>query len=368
MKARAWIFRGTVFVVGPALLVFFSTWLLEGRKFPAISIDDGYKRPNLSETFVYSDDAVYEAVARIRKRNCMQRYRNSTYCTLIAECDSEGNTQMRYGCERRLPGVLIIGAYKSGTRELIDFLAMNPQVSIKHLPDYETAYFDRNLGAGLEWYRDQMPLSVPSQVTIEKSPSYFASKVAPRAINDMNPDVKLILMVREPVARTLAHFSFDEVQAHNKFGGSLGRCVLQKQWLELSKPERKINKNCFSVKHSMYADNLQIYLEYFSLDQIDIIDSDEFLKDPCSVLNQVEKFLSIESHIQCHDFIFNTEKKVFCVVDISRTTDGVCYGHKRGRGEYSDTTESDQLEPLLKKFFKAHNKRFFEMIHKTFKW
>ena len=37
------------------------------------------------------------------------------------------------GGERRLPAAIVIGARKGGTRALLEFLALHPQVSLQHL-------------------------------------------------------------------------------------------------------------------------------------------------------------------------------------------------------------------------------------------
>jgi len=324
------------------------------------------KRVNLSDMFMYDNNAVYNAVVRLREMHCMERHGNYELCAAMTDCEHLDNANT--SCLNRFPGVVIIGAFKSGTRELIDFLALNPLVKIKRLPEYEVSYFDRNVGFGPEWYRKQMPSSLGSQTTIEKSPSYLSSKIAPRQIQYVNPGMKLILLVREPVSRTMSHFSFDKYQSSQKYGDSLGRCALQKQWLEHKRPDKKVNKNCFAVKHSLYYENLNNYLEYFDMKQIGVIEADIFAKEPCIVLQQVEQFLGLEPYIKCSDFIYNQAKDFYCVADITGEKTGVCYDHDRGRVNSSDTEESRQLEPILRKFFKPLNEEFFELIGKRFKW
>lgn len=51
---------------------------------------------------------------------------------------------------RRLPGVIIIGAKKSGTRALLEFLKIHPDV---RAAGPETHFFDRFYDRGLDWYR-----------------------------------------------------------------------------------------------------------------------------------------------------------------------------------------------------------------------
>lgn len=46
-----------------------------------------------------------------------------------------------------------------------------------------------------------MPPTLEGQLTIEKTPSYFITKEAPRRVQLMNPSTKLLVVVRDPVTR-----------------------------------------------------------------------------------------------------------------------------------------------------------------------
>ena len=70
-------------------------------------------------------------------------------------------------CTKKLPTVLIIGAPKCGTGALSAFLNFHP--NIKLYPNIELNYFSQHYDLGTDWYKDQMPCSYPSQLTIERS-------------------------------------------------------------------------------------------------------------------------------------------------------------------------------------------------------
>jgi [heparan sulfate]-glucosamine 3-sulfotransferase 5 len=54
-----------------------------------------------------------------------------------------------------------------------------------------------------------MPFTTPGQLTIEKSPAYFVSKLVPQRVYAMNPHMKLILVVRNPIIRAISGKSFN---------------------------------------------------------------------------------------------------------------------------------------------------------------
>ena len=59
-------------------------------------------------------------------------------------------------------------------------------------------------------FRSRMPCSGEHQIKIEKSANYITSKEAARRIYEMNPNVKLLIMVRNPTKRFVrySHFNY----------------------------------------------------------------------------------------------------------------------------------------------------------------
>ena len=56
----------------------------------------------------------------------------------------------KQGASKKLPSALIIGVKKGGTRALLEFLRVHPDI---RAPGPEPHFFDRNFELGLEWYR-----------------------------------------------------------------------------------------------------------------------------------------------------------------------------------------------------------------------
>lgn len=88
---------------------------------------------------------------------------------------------------RHLPGTLIIGVKKSGTRALLEFIRLHPDV---RAAGCEVHFFDRHYQKGLHWYRHHMPYTIEGQITMEKTPSYFVTKDVPLRVHHMNPNTK----------------------------------------------------------------------------------------------------------------------------------------------------------------------------------
>ena len=242
-----------------------------------------------SMTFNYSEEAVRQYAFTIH--NAARTHLNVGYSR----------------CVKRLPSCIIIGNFKCGTKELIDFMAMHPRIKILFQPKYELQFFAKHYSKGLEWYRRAMPCSYPDQLTVVKAPSYLQNKSVPNLIHKMNPDIKLIAMFREPLSRTLSHFTFNDLGA--KYRYNLDVAVT-------SNKTGNIDDNSFFIRHSIYDEGLARFLKYFDRKQIKIIDIVDFKRDPYKVLREVEEFLNLEHTILQENIVLNEEKshKTFCTV------------------------------------------------------
>lgn len=52
-----------------------------------------------------------------------------------------------------------------------------------------------------------MPPTLEGQITMEKTPSYWVTRTAPRRVYEMNPSVKLLAVVRDPVTRAISDYT-----------------------------------------------------------------------------------------------------------------------------------------------------------------
>ena len=104
---------------------------------------------------------------------------------------------------RRAPDAVIIGVKKGGTRALLEMLKLHPRVVS---PAGEVHFYDRYFDRGTEWYLSRMPPASPSHLIVEKTPSYFVTPDAPSHMAAVNPDTKVVLVARDPVARLVSDY------------------------------------------------------------------------------------------------------------------------------------------------------------------
>jgi len=102
------------------------------------------------------------------------------------------------------PHFLIVGTQKGGTTWLKHHLSRHPDV---FMPRSQIHFFDRCYGKGPEWYAARFTGAANGQVCGEKTTEYFdtihGENVAQR-IARILPDVRLIVILRDPIARALS--------------------------------------------------------------------------------------------------------------------------------------------------------------------
>lgn len=253
---------------------------------------------------------------------------------------------------KRLPKAIIIGAKKAGTRALLEFLRIHPNIECT---GPEPHFFDKNYQNGLEWYRDLMPLTYKDQITIEKTPGYFVTKDAPRRIFDMDPAIKLLLVVRDPVTRSIS----DYCQAATKHPmRPYEEMALLDESLGL------VNTSWGAIKIGVYAKHIDRWLQLFPLGQIHIVDGEKLIEAPAQELAKVEDFLGLPRFINdSHFYLKGLKGKFPCLLRGGRRH---CLGEKTKGRDHPVVKES--VLKRLRDFYRPFNAKFYQMVGTNFGW
>jgi len=257
------------------------------------------------------------------------------------------------GLAPRLPKCLIIGAAKAGTDALLEFLTLHPDIVVRH-GDLNFFDVDKKYKRGLEYYRTLLPPSLPDQILIEKSPGYILSEKVPPRVREMNSSMKMLLIVRDPVRRTLSLY------AHFIKGGTrlppVAALLFDKQG--------NVNPNARYdlIEGSTYHLGLLMWLQYFPRDQIHIVDGEHYRKDPYAELYKVETFLGVGHKISKQNIYYDQGRGFYCMIKGNETE---CLPPSKGL-THPNLTDTE-LEKL-KNYFQPLNRKFFEVANQSFDW
>ena len=199
-----------------------------------------------------------------------------------------------------LPNFMCLGAAKSGTTTLYDILRQHPDI---YIPAFkEPHFFDipENYKNGIEWYKRNYFRNANKKIIADFTPSYFFEKEAPKRIfKNLGRDMKFLVVFRNPVDRAYSHYLHSKRDDHESenFEKSLE--------LEVSRLKKHENQSDYLsyLRHSyvhqgLYAQMIDRYLQYFSLDNFLFIHfEDELLQERELTIKRILEFLEIDSSV-----------------------------------------------------------------------
>ena len=176
------------------------------------------------------------------------------------------------------PDFIGIGGGRSGTRWVSMCLYEHPQV---WMSIGEPHFFSRekNWSKGWDWYESMFANCPEGKITGEISNSYLADPETPKKIKSRYPDIKLIVVFRNPVERAFSCY-LNDIKA-----GIISRNV---QFLEAIK-----NRKDYYISEGKHATNIKRYLEIFPKIQILILIYDDIAIDPSYFIKKIYRFLGI---------------------------------------------------------------------------
>ncbi|XP_028826966.1 heparan sulfate glucosamine 3-O-sulfotransferase 3B1 [Denticeps clupeoides] len=255
---------------------------------------------------------------------------------------------------RELPQAIIIGVKKGGTRALLEFLRVHPDV---RAAGAETHFFDRFYERGLDWYRSLMPRTLEGQITMEKTPSYFVTREAPRHVYAMNRLTKLIVVVRDPVTRAIS----DYTQTRTKSPG-----LPSFQNLAFKNITTGLIDTSWSAVHiGIYAKHLDNWLRYFPLSRFLFVSGERLVADPAGEMGRVQDFLGLKRVVTDKHFYFNQTKGFPCLKKPEGSSRPRCLGKSKGRTH--PRIPPDALL-RLREFYRPFNLKFYQMTGLNFGW
>lgn len=202
-----------------------------------------------------------------------------------------------------------------------------------------------------------MPPSSESQLTMEKTPSYYVTKEVPARIYTMSKDTKLIVVVRDPVTRAISDYtqtrskkpdipSFESLTFKNMSAG-----LIDTTWS--------------AIQIGMYAKHLERWLQFFPLEQLLFVSGERLIVDPAGEMARVQDFLGLRRVVTEKYFHFNPAKGFPCLKRPEGNSKPHCLGKTKGRTHPNIAPEVVQR---LRDFYKPFNRKFYKMTGHDFGW
>ena len=238
---------------------------------------------------------------------------------------------------------------KCGTTALYDYVIQHPKIlpCITKEPNLQGLAKKREkMYENWQYYLSLFPPR-PKQsnfITGEASTYNMYAPNVDRIMFDKLPQIKLIVILRNPVKRFISHYNF---QLQRNMEKRSWKTVIEsefKKYTEITKPAQIIKKVTWNdyLINGLYVYFLEKWMKLFPREQFLILRNEDLSKNPSAVIKQTFEFLGLPDY-----------------QEIQFT--------QRNKGTYS-TRIDESLLSLLKDFYRPHNQKLEEFLGRKFNW
>ncbi len=188
---------------------------------------------------------------------------------------------------------LIAGAQKGGTSSLAKYLKQHPQVGMGkrkelHYFDDEENFVKKPRYKKLHGYFD---LKRPAKARGEGTPIYIYWPEAVRRIWEYNPEMRLIVVLRNPIERAWSHWKMQFADGRDTVDFSTAIRTESDRTRE-SLPLR--HREFSYVDRGFYSEQIRNLDRFFPRSQVLFLKSEQFFVDPGEAMTRVLNFLKLD--------------------------------------------------------------------------
>jgi hypothetical protein len=203
---------------------------------------------------------------------------------------------------------IIGGTMKGGTTAAITNLNKHPDIQVI---DHEIHYYDKKeiYQKGLQWYKSHFNYS--KKMVGDKAPDVMYQQSCLELLQITNPQVKIILFLRNPIDRAYSHWKMTKEKFRNKssFEDSIN------DELEYRMGENRTYDVSFwhhFIQRGFYYQQIEEILKYFPKDNLLILITEKVKDNMDMEYQKVFKFLELNQHHDKYveEFISNNPNNI----------------------------------------------------------
>jgi hypothetical protein len=188
---------------------------------------------------------------------------------------------------------ILAGAQKSGTTALHYFLEKHPRITMGDRQEMHFFDDDDLFSATVDYdllHRRFRPVA-RSTIAGECSPSYLYWKPAAERIWKYNTQIKLLILLRNPVERAFAHWNMQRFKGREPL--DFFDAVKEEKSRIAGAPPREARRFAY-VDRGFYTQQLERFLRFFSREQMMIIKFEKFREEQRETLDSIFSFLGVK--------------------------------------------------------------------------
>jgi hypothetical protein len=220
---------------------------------------------------------------------------------------------MKHLSSIRKPNFFILGAAKSGTTTLHDYLSQHPDIFMSKVK--EPTFFSETFQVikdPISYYElfDQVE---NEKLIGESSHAYLSNPKSTRVIHGLFPDAKFILLLRDPIDRANSLFHHMRREGFERISSFDKAIVTEKiriQSDQFRKKHRQYFYNYMYVNSGKYGEQIARYFQFYRQEQFLILKSQDLFKQHEDCLRRICEFLEISPITSIHPSAQNIGRAV----------------------------------------------------------
>lgn len=237
-----------------------------------------------------------------------------------------------------LPNLFVLGAARCGTTTLHSYLSDMSEICMSDPkePIYfecESFHFECEYEKGLEYYRQTYFTHWRNERIIgEACPRNLYLPYVPERIHRVNPNAKLVVLIRNPIDRAFSHWQLsysagrEKLKFHQAISADYERI---KNGLHLKTAAERV-KYCNSLYASLsigskkaaeglnrnyldfgyYYEQIKRYIDLFPSSSLKVIFFEDLIDKPNEVINTIRSFLELEPYSDKEDYVLHQNPSI----------------------------------------------------------
>ena len=191
---------------------------------------------------------------------------------------------------------IIIGTQKGGTTALFEYLKTHPNIVFpkqKELHFFDNENHFKSSPINYNNYEKNIPWSfTKNRVVGEATPIYMYWRPAIKRIFNYNSNIKLIIVLRNPIKRAFSQWNMEYGRGNEK--DDFFDAIKKEETLLKTNPTNQ-NRVLSYIDRGLYAKQIINIKKYFSTNQLLFIKYENFLINQYNTLIEIFDFLEVKS-------------------------------------------------------------------------
>ena len=198
----------------------------------------------------------------------------------------------------RIVDFMIIGVEKAGTTSCMENLSEHPDIYLakdENHPGGELHYTDMHIFKGIDWYKNKFDYSY--RCVGDKNPNLIYLDYTYPIIQKMNPCIKSILFLRNPIDRAYSAWNMFNVRnktyIKNENRKTFEQVINEELTLRVNESKSAHVSYSHYLQKGLYYKQIKKYLKFFPIQNLCIIITEDLINDEIKTYNKIYDFLNV---------------------------------------------------------------------------